>query len=420
MYLVSEAFSRTIRQSHDVAVSVSVWSSDQFVQDLAVLSGSVTIDSRRAVRRSCEIEIADETGRGFYYFTPITLAYSDLDTVSADYNELVADYPKYLDLLRPIRFREISEPPPLVPATAGDLLTPFGNELRIYRGIKFPDGSTELVPLGVFVITRTEVNDDGNQLTIKVSGDDRSVRISRARWTKPYEIASGTNLATAIQNILEDRWADVTCIFDPTSATTSKTILGLDTDNDPWQDAVRIAESAGLDLFFDGDGIARLRNLPDVTTGAINETYDEGTEGVTLSVTKSISSESTYNGVIVTGEGSDVTTAVRAEAWDDNPNSPTYRYGKFGEVPAFYSSSMITTVAQAQETATNLLNKYLGADEGIQFGMVVNPAHDTGDLIRLQMAATKIDKVLLIDQLTIPLSPTDTMSAIARTTQIYG
>lgn len=419
MYPVSDAFKAAVRDSHQSIIKAEVWVGDQLITELDLVSGSVSVDSRRAVRRSCNVTIVDPSGRGYFALQPVYLTYSDVAGGFTQYGDVDTDFPQYVDLVKPLRFDETAEPPTLVPASAGDTLSPFGNELRLYRGVRYVDGTEELVPLGVFVITTTEISDDGNELTISVSGDDRSVRISRARWTRPYAIATGTNVATAIRAILQDRYPDVQTNFITTSATTSSLVLGLDTDNDPWQDALKIAEAAGLDLYFDGEGVARLAPLPDVTSGAVVAEYDEGVDGVTLSITKSLSSEGTYNGVIATGEGSDVVLPVRGEAWDEDPISPTYRYGKFGEVPAFYSSPMITTEAQAVATATALLGKYLGADEAVQFGLVVNPAHDVGDVVRFTSAAIKVDRVLVLDSFTVPLSPTESMSAIARTTRIY-
>jgi hypothetical protein len=47
---------------------------------------------------------------------------------------------------------DITLPRDLVPTGATSLLAPFGNELRVGRGIEFPDGTREIVPLGVYRI----------------------------------------------------------------------------------------------------------------------------------------------------------------------------------------------------------------------------------------------------------------------------
>jgi hypothetical protein len=55
----------------------------------------------------------------------------------------------------------------LVPDNDFDLLTPFGNELRLFRGIQFDDGSVEYVPLGVFVIIDVVIKDTNDGVQIK-------------------------------------------------------------------------------------------------------------------------------------------------------------------------------------------------------------------------------------------------------------
>ena len=62
-----------------------------------------------------------------------------------------------------------------VPKAADDYLAPFGNELRVYRGIEFGD-QIELVPLGVFGIDRVSTQDTGAGIEVSVSGLDRSWR----------------------------------------------------------------------------------------------------------------------------------------------------------------------------------------------------------------------------------------------------
>jgi len=62
-------------------------------------------------------------------------------------------------------------------------------------------------------------------------------------------------------------------------------------------------------------------------------TFAEGTDGVLLSLKRSANAATTYNGVIATGEGTSAEDRGAGEAWDEEPTSPTYRYGEYGQVP---------------------------------------------------------------------------------------
>jgi hypothetical protein len=132
-------------------------------------------------------------------------------------------------------------------------------------------------------------------------------------------------------------------------------------------------------------------------------------------VSRSTNANTTYNGVVVTGEGTSADTPVRAEAWDDDPTSPTYRYGPFGEVPRFYSSPLITTEAQAQSAAESLLRKVTGVTEGLQWSFVTDPSVQAGDVAHVISSATRVNRIMIIDAVTIPLAVTGAMAAVGRT-----
>lgn len=371
MWPVSERFRAAVRQSHRVVVSAAAYVDDSFVADLYPTDGRVSIDSRRAVRRTLSMSLVDEDGT-------------------------------------------------LVPGPGGTtgVLSPFGTEIQVFRGVRYTDGTEEMVPLGVFVITSVQITENDGGRQIRVEGSDRSIRIQRARFTDPYQIATGTSVETAVGDLLRNRWADVVVDFPATGATVGARTLAAGGDTDPWKAAVEIAEAAGFDLAFDADGVVRMRTIPDPTETDPDETYEDGTDAVLLDVARGIDTGNTYNGVIATSQASDVDTPVRAEAWDDNPDSPTYRYGPFGQVPRFYASSYIRDTTQAATAAAAQLQRELGRAESVEWSQIVNPAHDALDVVRLSRPALTLDAVLVIDRLEVPLDAGGQMKAVARVREV--
>lgn len=370
MWPVSDAFLSAVRGSHRVVTRVAAYFDGEFVADLTPLDGSVSIDSRRAVRRTLSVSFADDGT--------------------------------------------------LVPSPGGTsgILTPYGAELRVFRGVEFADGSQELAPLGVFIVTDVDLTDGASGRELSVSGSDRSLRIARSRFTDAYTIAEGTPVETAIGDLLRDRWADVEVDLPGMGATTPSVAVARGSDSDPWRDAVDLATNAGWDLAFDADGVVRARVIPDPLDDDPISTYEDGAEAVLLEVARGWSTGSTYTGVIASSEGSDVDTPVRAEAWDEDPNSPTYRYGALGEIPMFYSSSLIRDSEQAATVAASQLRKQLGRAETVDWSQVVNPAHDVLDVVRLLRPSQDLDAVLIIDRLEVPLDPGGSMSAVARVREV--
>lgn len=372
MYSSSAAFKQAVRNDHIVIAKAEVWASDQKLQEINISSGSVSVNSSSAVRRTCEVTLV--TGR---------------------------------------------ETTNLVPDNDFDLLTPFGNELRLYRGVQYEDGIEEYVPLGVFVITQVGIQDTNEGVTIKLSGEDRSIRISRAKWTQPYQLPDGS-LENALTDLLKDRYPDAELVFPVTNVSVNKVILGSENSNDPWKDAVEIAELVGYDLFFDQNGVVQMQQFPTLDGSVVVALFVEGNGTTITSLDRTISTKETFNGVIYTIEGSEVATPIRVEAWDEDTSSPTYRFGVFGEVPTFIETNLLATEAEAIRAAYGLLNTYIGKQEQITFNSLVDPSLDVQDVIYVKSNGAKIDRLVIIDSLDIPLNPEGEMSANARTVRIVA
>jgi hypothetical protein len=368
MYPVSADFKEAVRKSHSAIVKVEIYdtANGTILSTASPISGEVSIDNRRSIRRECTLEFVDTDGT-------------------------------------------------LVPINnISSILLPYNREVKIYRGISFPDGTEELVPLGVFIITSVDITETAQGVKISIKGSDRSLVLARAKFTNhEFYIEAGTAKETAIENILKYRYPKVKTIFPATNQVTTLLYPTLDQSSDPWREALKIAESASMDLYFDENGIARMRPIPDPDKGTAIATYSDGTDSVLIQIARSLSIDESYNGVIYTGEGTNLSIGVIGEAWDDNPSSPTYRK-TYGEVPLFKSSPTILTVGEAQEAASAELKKVIGASEKITWDQLVNPAHDVYDLVKVTRSPVGVDKILMLDAISIPLAASGTMNAIGR------
>lgn len=346
-------------QSHTSVVTADIYTAGVAVSlNLPVVSGSVTIDGRAALRRRCTVTVLDVDGT-------------------------------------------------YAPSTPSSRLAPYGNELVLKRGV-----TGDMASLGVFRIATAKVNDTG-PVTIELAGFDRAGTVQAARFETPYTVAAGTNYATAIQALITSRYSGLTFSFATTSRLTP--LLVFEEGSDPWEAAQKMAASIGMEVFFDAVGTCVLRPEPDPNAvGVAVTTYTEGTAGVVVEVTNDLDADPGYNKFIVSGEPVDGSAPVRAEALDNNPASPTYFYGAYGRRPRFFRSQFITTTAQAQETANALLLRELGGSEQVSFSAVPNPAHDAGDIVRVVRARIGVDTVAVIDSLTMPLEPAGLMRVATR------
>lgn len=368
MYPTTDAYRAAIRKSHVAVSTAEIWRDSQKILDLDLLSGSVQVSVDQSTRRTCNV--------GF--------------SVSRADNALVPD-------------------------TAFDAVTPFGNELRLYRGVQFPDGSREMIPLGVFVMTQIDYTETAEGVQVQITGVDRSIRVSRNLWLEPYQVEAGA-LTDALTGILQNRWPGITLSFPSIGVQVEQQVLGQESSSDPWKDAVHLAEIAGYDLFFDPTGVCVLQSFPSPDAASVVASFRD--TDLLLAVQRSDSTTDTYNGVIYIVESSWLLVPYRVEVWDEDPASPTYRYGAFGEVPKVLSQSAITDTEAAQAAAAALLSQGLGATQAVSWQSIVDPALDVNDVVQVVAAGSKVDRVMIIDQLTIPLAPTESMGAVARTVRV--
>lgn len=378
MYPTSNEFQSTIIDDHRSVVKCELLVDDVNTTEITdIVDGIVTLDSTAAIRGSCQVTLVDSDGR-------------------------------------------------LTPTEATDLLMPYGNEIKLSRGVKLRvSGDEEFVPLGIFLITRTTISETPEGLVIQLDGYDRAKRFEYNRLTAPYKIASGTNVVTAIQELLESKDANVEFASTTTNYTTPKVVLEEQTD--VWSGALQLAQAIGYTVYFDNDGLCRIEPVPDIDDSPVVWTYDTSQVTSTLlGIEQTFDRELTYNHVIASGETSGTTAPVRGEAFDNDPESPTNIDGKLGDVPYFMVSPFIVTADQAEDAARRQLQKVIGGVEEMSFNAIVNPAHQPDDFVLVKHTRTYadgedvalVDAVYALDAVTIPLAPAGVMSARTRRRRI--
>lgn len=352
----TDRFYAEIRKSHTAVSYVEVVTPDLEVTRLQITDGSVDVDRTAQIRRHITASCTDSTGA-------------------------------------------------LTPRSTGEILTPYGTELRAYRGVRYSDGTTEFSPLGVFRLSMCTIT-AGIQGTVNIQleGYDRSRTVSRDKFIDPYTIAAGTNILTAIKQIIYRTFPDAVYDAIDTELTTTGPML-FDSGSDPWDAVTQLAMSMGCEIYFDVLGAVSIAPPPDLAAlPAPDFTYIEGQQNTMLDLTRVFTDDPGYNGVIVTGESSsDEKPPVRGEAWDYNYNSPTYRYGPYGEVPTFITDSVVKTVEDCQKLAASQLALILGYTSQLSITTIVNPSYEGGDVVEVKREQSGVSGLYVVDAFTVPL-----------------
>jgi hypothetical protein len=393
MYLVSDQFTEAIRNGATIRTRADLFCGGVKCAELPVVSGTVTVDSTATVRRHCSLELSVEENM-----------------------ELI-----------PAKQHEIASPG----------LWPTGSEIKLYQGVVFGDGTSEMIPLGVFRVSRPVVVDNGDELKLSVDGYDRSRTVSRSRFTDVYQI-SYRSVDQAIRTILQRQchWLTDSFWTDPTkwqrtdgqygSLDLAVPRLTFDRSDDPWAECQDIALSNGLELFFDVVGDPVLRSIPDAGNEDAVFSYVEGDGNLLTKIGRDLDDEEAYNGVICTGENSSATTTIpRAEVWDTDPLSPTYydpanpANSEYGPVPYFMSSQYIWDNNQAKRAAQAKFNTLSGIIENLTLSSVPFFAHEANDIIHIRRNRVNVDDNYALESFQFDLGSEGTLDGTTRRRSTY-
>lgn len=364
---------REIIKSHTAKTYIDAVSTTQRVIRLEAVDGSVSVDGTAAIRRSCSVTIIDPLGT-------------------------------------------------VTPEGAHSDIAPYGSEIRPYRGVRYDDGTEEYVPLGVFRISDVSVSDTATGgVEISIEAYDRSRTIQRDKFTDTYVIPAGTNIMTAIKTLVEQTFPDIE--YDTVSTTRVTTApMVFDVNDDPWEAITTLALSLGCTPYFDVYG--RFIVAPASDADALSSPdfiLVEGEDCPMTSLSRQFSDEPGFNGVIVIGESpGDDLPPVRKEVWDEEPTSPTYRYGPYGEVPYVHTDQNVKTAEEALIVGQQLLAQMLGATATITVTSMVNPTLEVGSVVSVKRARSHVDGVYTAEAFDIPFA-SDTMQGLTlRERRIVG
>ncbi|MFF4952279.1 DUF5047 domain-containing protein [Streptomyces chattanoogensis] len=281
----------------------------------------------------------------------------------------------------------------------------YGQQIYVERGIKYIDGTTEMVPLGTFVVTNVSGNIHTGPLSITAIG--KEIILKRALFESATSTAGYASASAFISTQIGLVIPGASYVNGSTSGSSAVATKTWDPGAEIWAALVEVANSVGAELFCDAAGTFRLVDVPDINMATPVWTVNTGEGGVMVSADMEVSADDVYNRVVASGENSeDNKPPVSAEAKITLSTDPLRYGGPFGKVSKTYSSSLITSTTQAQSTANALLRKYRAANRTVTLNTIPNPALDAGDCIRVKYGsdAPIAAELHLVQSFTVPLT----------------
>lgn len=216
-------------------------------------------------------------------------------------------------------------------------LTPYGARVRVERGIRLPDGSTEWCVLMTGRITETSQGSDDHDALMTVALKDDFSALVRDR----FDVATSTNTAElvvdAIRRLITETLPGRT-VHDLTGST--RTCGRLDLQQDRAAGIQKLALSIGAECYAGRDDsfvIAPTATLDDQPRWELSV----GETGNLITVERSRDAEKTYNRVVARGyvDGHvEHGSAPPYAAAQIDPPDPLYYGGPFGKVTRFFAS----------------------------------------------------------------------------------
>lgn len=292
-------------------------------------------------------------------------------------------------------------------------LGPYGTEIFLSRGVDTGAGGTLWSTLGYFRINQTSQSNAANG-PLQLDLSDRMATIIDSRFLEPRQWLQGTAVGDIVTEVVTEVYPNATIIWDDDSDL-SEIGRSLIAEESRYEVLFTIAEGLGKIFYWDNIGRLSFLTAPD-EDDPIWE-VKAGAGGVMVNTDRSISRDGIYNAVVVTGEGADQITPVRAVAYDAQESSPTFFGGPFGRIPKFYSSSFITTQQQANNAAQNILRRSLGAPYDVGLSAVPNPALRPYDVIRIVYNDGNRE-THIVERVTVPLNVTSALTVSTRQSTI--
>jgi hypothetical protein len=341
MPIASQQFIREIQQSHTVVSRVEAWKGDSYTL-LDLLEGQHTYSYDDASRTSYDFSVVDSQGRSFEAFKA--------------------------------------------------LLDPYQTRYVLRRGVKYVDGSTELIEMGTLYGTEAHMVGEHNGLPKwQLKCFDQSIRCQND-LKEPFYVAPGQSISNMTASLLKMKRPNM--VFNlPSTQFVTPVLVVRDNGSDPWTVGRKWMASVGQDMFMDRNDVCTAQPRTGLVDTVPVWHFAEGVNATFWEPNRNINNDNYPNVIVVVGDNP-VSGNVSGYAADEDPKSPTW-VGN-GEIVRTEHSEVVTTPEQAKEMARYILAKLLGPQDEVELDCIPNPLLDVGNTVKVTCARYGLEGDLMI------------------------
>lgn len=293
------------------------------------------------------------------------------------------------------------------PNSPGDLLAPYGNQLKIFSGVYGYGGQDYEWQTFFGRIDDVGLDDTGN---VTLNAVDQAGGVQDSFFTTPQQSNTALNIADQFVKLVSAALADATFgTFDQALVFTPNLIW----QTDRASACDQLATAANMFWYPLANGDFVLRFVAWDTSTAPLLTLSDGPRGFVQRWNVTRTRRNVYNAPTVVGERSDGSDPVFGSATDGDPTSPTYIGGKFGVKGKLISVQTVDSTPQAQQVARTYLHSAKALTEQWAITCFPDPSIELGDPFVIQ-GGTRLSSTQIVTSFTLPLVGNGMMSIAFR------
>lgn len=255
--------------------------------------------------------------------------------------------------------------------------------------------------------------------TVSISGRDLTKMCQQSKFAASTTFPSGQSIESVVKAVATN--SGILKLKLPVTGKTLDKDMTWERGTARWDVIRDVSNSNNYEVFFDNEGYLVMREFRDPLTTPATLELSSGIGGNLVSRGGKTSDANLFNHIVVVGESSNSSTPpVYAEAINTSAGSPT-SVSEIGDRVSVMNSSLITTVAQAQEYADSLLAVSALEEFELSFESTLLPWIEVGDILEMASSDDRYwgpDRYLLTSlSLPLDLSP---MSGNGKRTEKVG
>lgn len=283
--------------------------------------------------------------------------------------------------------------------------------IRLYRGLVVGEAGNdevEYIPIGTFMIDKTETLVERGMSTVIISGSDMWKKFNKSQYVRPITYPKGMLLNTFFGRLATEAGVTRRVLGSLDSRTSASDRLQTAVSFEKGEtrgDALKtIAGNYGIDVYFDPLGRFVTEDTRTNSSRAVVWEFGETTNYPQLAyfIRNITDDDRLYNHVFVTGTGRE-DVVYTAELRNTDPASPT-NINRIGDRVYRMESGVLASQESVNLAARSLFQSTRILTEQVAMEVICHPAFEGNDIVRvIENQYSEIATNFSINTLNVPL-----------------